>query len=134
MTLVLLAGCLMPWGMGGEENDGRYLDASPTAGAPPSIEGVDADVVDSAALTFTATGGAGTITVEHVMLGSCATSWSGAEVTEESSTLVVNYDTSTPDTASPECTWQVRYDIVNVLPGEWTVSAGGQTATVTVAR
>lgn len=137
MWFALLTGCLTPWGMGGEETDGigPALDEGVTGtSTPPSIDAVDAAVVDSAALTFTATGGDGMVSVEHVLRGSCATSWSGADVTEESSTLVVSYDASTPDTASPACTWQLRYDIVSVPPGEWTVSAAGQTATVTVAR
>lgn len=151
MTFLWLMAC-GPFGLGGDETDGRWLD---TAGAPESgtpVEGFDAlpgvgsgtsdsdtgeDAPDDSGATssLTAVGGAGRIDVVHAFRDSCGAQFAGAHATSEGNTLTVVYDvTYAEDTSSDPCVWSLSYALSNLAAGTWTVVARDDSATAEVTR
>lgn len=142
--LVPMAGCGGFLGFGGQ--DFEYLDSQPLEGAA-EYDGTDSEMsgdtattgtaaiaeecVDSAESSLAATGSAGTVSVEHTgVLASCCAAWSIETTITDGAIDVVYLDGA--DECDCDCSWTMAYAIDGLSSGEWTVSANGDEATVTV--
>ena len=150
--LLLLSGCNIDWGFGGEETGDEINGGT---GPLTSEDGVDTaswasfdaaggtnnastcdsgDTGSDAPTSLHATGGAGVIEVVHdgVDGDCCGTTWSFGPQWAGPGMIDVSYHQAAEPACGCACDWSLPYTIEGVTAGTWTVRALGDTATVTV--
>jgi len=77
-------------------------------------------------------GGAGDIVITHIGVSDrCCAEWS-PRAESRGSIIQVTYADTGADSCDCTCPWEFNYTLVELAAGEWTVTASGDEATVTV--
>lgn len=128
-----LAGCDGGVGKGGVGVDD--ITVSDCLSARPGLPESDA-VADTAsepsALTATASGGGAVAVLHENYAAECCVGFDvSAEADSASSTVTVTYE-ETGDPCDCMCVYNLGYTLTDLTPGDWTITAGGDSTTVTV--